>query len=59
MEEGSSLSDYIDTFNKIILDLEDANVNIDDEDKAMILLCSLPSSYGHLIDTLMLLCKFY
>ncbi|KAH9657209.1 hypothetical protein KPL70_022963 [Citrus sinensis] len=54
MEEGSSISDHIDPFNKIILDLEDINVKIDDKDKAMILLCSLPSSYEHLVDTLIM-----
>ncbi|KAH9679155.1 hypothetical protein KPL71_026007 [Citrus sinensis] len=52
MEEGSSITYHIDAFKKIILDLEDINVNIDDEDKAMILFCSLPSSYENLVDTL-------
>lgn len=53
MEEGSSITDHIDAFNKIILDLEDINVKIDDQDKAMILLYSLVSSYENLVDTLM------
>ncbi|KAH9723787.1 CCHC-type domain-containing protein [Citrus sinensis] len=53
MEEGSSIIDHIDAFNKIILDPEDINVKIDDENKAMILLCSLSSSYENLVDTLM------
>lgn len=53
MEEGSSISDHINAFNKILLDFKNINVKIDDEDKVMILLCSLPSSYEHLIDTLM------
>lgn len=53
MEEGSSISDDIDAFNNIILDLEDINVKINDEDKAMILVCSLPNSYDHLVGTLM------
>lgn len=52
MEEGSSISYHINAFNKMILDLEDINVKIDDKDKAMILLYSLPSSYNHLVDTL-------
>ncbi|KAH9657436.1 hypothetical protein KPL70_023077 [Citrus sinensis] len=47
MEEGSSLANHIDNFNRIILDLEDINVKLEDEDKAIILLSSLPPSYEH------------
>lgn len=53
MEEASSILYHIYALNKIILDLRDINVKIDDKDKAMIFLCSLPSSYEHLLDTLM------
>ncbi|KAH9716107.1 Integrase catalytic domain-containing protein [Citrus sinensis] len=53
MEERSSLATYIDSFNRIILDLEDINVSLEDEDKAIILLSSLPPSYEHFVNTLL------
>ena len=53
IEEGSSLENHIDNFNRIILDLEDINVKLEDEDKAIILSSSLPPSYEHFIDTLL------
>lgn len=53
MKEISYLTALIDAFNKIILDLEDINVKIDNEHKAIILLSSLAPSYRHFLDTLL------
>ena len=39
-------------FNQMVADLARLEVTIGDEDKAIILLCSLPSSYEHVITTL-------
>ncbi|KAH9804147.1 hypothetical protein KPL71_002018 [Citrus sinensis] len=53
MKEGTAMKDHLDEFNKLILDLENVNVNLEDEDKALILLSSLPDSYEHFVDTLL------
>ena len=42
-------------FNKIINELLDVDVKIDEKNKALILLSSLPESYNHIIITI--LCK--
>ena len=39
-------------FNQIITDLAQLDVKIEDEDRAIILLCSLPSSYENIVTTL-------
>ncbi|KAL0440732.1 UNVERIFIED_CONTAM: Retrovirus-related Pol polyprotein from transposon TNT 1-94 [Sesamum radiatum] len=52
MQEGSDLGQHINVFNHIITDLARLDVSIENEDKAMILLCSLPFSYEHLMTTL-------
>ena len=51
MPEGSSLKEHLDTFLSIVMDLESMDVKIDDEDKAIVLLCSLPPSYKTFRDT--------
>ena len=51
--EGISMSEHLDNFNKIIADLQNLDVEIDDEDKALLVLNSLPDSYEHLITTLL------
>ncbi|GMI64410.1 hypothetical protein HRI_000110300 [Hibiscus trionum] len=52
MQEGRDLTQHVNIFNQIIIDLTQLDVKIEDEDKAMILLCSLPSSYEHMVTTL-------
>ena len=53
MKEGITMKDHLDEFNKLILDLENVSINLEDEDKALILLSSLPDSYEHFVDTLL------
>ena len=42
MQEGSDLAEHINIFNQLIDDLRKVDVKIDDEDRAIIFLCSLP-----------------
>ncbi|KAH9684612.1 DNA (cytosine-5)-methyltransferase 1B [Citrus sinensis] len=53
MKDGVAMKDHVDEFNKLILDLENVNIILEDEDRALILLSSLPESYEHFIDTLL------
>ncbi|GJS19267.1 hypothetical protein Tco_0447899, partial [Tanacetum coccineum] len=50
---GTKLGDHIDEFNKLILDLANIDIEIEDEDKALMLLTSLPSSYENFVETLL------
>jgi hypothetical protein len=54
MVEGSDLSQYINVFNQIIDDLKRVDVKFENEDKALMLLNSLPTSsmYKDLVTTL-------
>nr|GEZ33769.1 retrovirus-related Pol polyprotein from transposon TNT 1-94 [Tanacetum cinerariifolium] len=49
---GKKLSEHIDEFNKLIGDLANIDVDIDDEDQALMLLTSLPPSYDNFVETL-------
>ncbi|GJS54971.1 zinc finger, CCHC-type containing protein [Tanacetum coccineum] len=53
MDSGKKLSEHIYEFNKLIGDLENIDVDIDDEDQALMLLASLPSSYDNFVETLL------
>ena len=53
MKEGTTMKDHLDEFNKLIMDLENVSINLENEDRALILLSSLPDSYEHFVDTLL------
>ena len=53
MKEGMLIFYHMNEFTKIVIDLKNISVKVDDEDQALILLCSLPPSYEHFIDTLL------
>ncbi|GJS42266.1 retrovirus-related pol polyprotein from transposon TNT 1-94 [Tanacetum coccineum] len=49
----AGISEHIDEFNKIVLDLSDIEVNFKDEDLSLLLLTSLLASYKNFVDTLL------
>ena len=53
MANGADLAQHVHTFNKIISDLLRVDIKFDDENKVMMLLSSLPTSYEHLVTTLL------
>ncbi|KAE8711146.1 putative ribonuclease H protein [Hibiscus syriacus] len=52
MQDDHDLAQHVNVFNQIVSDLARLDVKIEDEDKAMILLCLLPPSYEHMVTTL-------
>lgn len=53
MVDGSSLNDYLDEFNRVCDTVETMYATLTDEDKALLLISSLPKSYEHFADALM------
>ncbi|KAG6499814.1 hypothetical protein ZIOFF_039606 [Zingiber officinale] len=47
MQEGTPIQSHLDEFNSIIIDLENLDIKIEDEDKAVLLIVSLPRTYKH------------
>ena len=52
-KEGVDLQSHIGEFNKLLCDLSNVGVKLDDEDKAIILLTSVKSTHMHLFNTLL------
>ncbi|KAH9658775.1 hypothetical protein KPL70_023619 [Citrus sinensis] len=53
MKERTIGNDHLDEFNKLILDLENVNIILEDKDRALILLSSFSDSYEQFVDTLL------
>ncbi|GJU08247.1 hypothetical protein Tco_1124677 [Tanacetum coccineum] len=53
MHPGKSQSEHIDEFHKLVGDLAAIDTAISDEDRALLLLTSLPSSYDYFVETLL------
>ena len=53
MGEGTSISDHLNNFSRICNELVALGVALEEEDKAMILLMSLPGSHNHMVTSLL------
>ena len=52
MQKEKNLDKNLDEFNKLVIELENIGGKINNEDQAIILLNSLPSTYSQLRDTI-------
>uniref|UniRef100_A0A803QBY2 Retrovirus-related Pol polyprotein from transposon TNT 1-94 n=1 Tax=Cannabis sativa TaxID=3483 RepID=A0A803QBY2_CANSA len=52
MDESKEIRRHLDDYNKIILNLNNLGVKIEEEDQAIILLSSLPKMYEYFVDTI-------
>ena len=59
MTETTLVKKYVDNVNRIILDLQGIGVKIEEEDQAIILMCSLPNSYENFVDTMFVWKRYY
>ena len=53
MDDGDNLMDHMNVFNGCLDQLRKVDVNIEEEDKALLLLTSLPDSYENLVTTML------
>jgi len=53
MKEGTAVLEQVNFFNNVISELPTVDVKINEEDKALILLSSLPGSYVHIVTTIL------
>jgi hypothetical protein len=51
MKEGMEITDHLNVFNTLICQLTNMELKFEDQDKAIMLLCSLPECWDHLVTT--------
>jgi len=49
MEDGKSVTDHVNTFNMLVVQLTSVGVKMEEEDRCIRLLCSLPNLWDHLV----------
>ena len=54
MKEGTKISDHLNAFNTLVCQLSSMEYIISSEDKAILLLCSLPKSWAHFVTSISL-----
>ena len=54
MKEGMKIANHLNVFNTLIFQLTSMDVKINDEDKAVNLLCTLPESQGQVVSSISL-----
>ncbi|CAD6236154.1 unnamed protein product [Miscanthus lutarioriparius] len=54
LQEGGLVMNHLSIFKEIVADLVSMEVKYDDEDLALLLLCSLPTSFANFQDTILL-----
>ena len=54
LQKGGSVMNHLSIFKEIVADLVSMEVKYDDEDLALLLLCSLPTSFVNFRDTILL-----
>ena len=53
MQEGEDVAGHIQRFDRMSMDLLNIGVDLEEEDKSLLLLCSLPGSFDPLVTTLL------
>lgn len=52
IQEDKPIEDYLDEFNRIVIDLVNIGVDTPDEDQAILILNAFPPSYANFVDAM-------